>query len=278
MCRFFAPEICNNAILSSAISVIYNNTPLYAEGEMDVTYAKEFEKGTFDSFRAGKANALAVKMIREAVNHPDLYNPVLIYGQAGTGKTHLLHAMADEMLQAHPDWHVELIHCADLTNQLISHIMDGKTKEFRDFFMQVDAILVDDIHILSGKQATQEEMLRVLDVLMCNGKQVVMTADRHPRQILAVQDQLRSRFHGGLLLELYAPDLEARQAIAEAYAAENWNLVLNPEYVILLASRISSVRNLRGATAKLCAYIKMAEALPTMEEAMKITESYWTAR
>ena len=207
MCRFFAPEICNNAILSSAISVIYNNTPLYAEGEMDVTYAKEFEKGTFDSFRAGKANALAVKMIREAVNHPDLYNPVLIYGQAGTGKTHLLHAMADEMLQAHPDWHVELIHCADLTNQLISHIMDGKTKEFRDFFMQVDAILVDDIHILSGKQATQEEMLRVLDVLMCNGKQVVMTADRHPRQILAVQDQLRSRFHGGLLLELYAPDV-----------------------------------------------------------------------
>lgn len=235
----------------------------------------DFGRYTFASFCPGEANAHTVRALTEAAEHPGVYSPVYLCGPVGTGKSHLLRAVADRMLDAKPDAHIEIISSGDLINRLVALISCNEGEKFRELYAQADALLVDDIQFLAGKEATQQEMRILFDTLIHSGKQVVLTADRPPREILALDDSLISRFRGGMLLELTGPDRNAREEIVRQYARDCCGQILAPAVVAFLAGKINSVRSLQGATAKLCISAKMAGGSLPMEEVPGITRLYW---
>jgi len=236
------------------------------------------ERQTFENFYAGENGETAVALAKMVASQPGMYNPVFFYGPAGMGKTHLLHAIADAMGRQHPDARIELVSCTEFVNRLVSAIVNGMTEEFRQFYAEADALLLDDVQEIAGKEATQEELIRLFDMLIRDGKQIVMTADRSPSSILAVEDRTISRFDGGVLAEISGPDFTQRRRLVTDYAVQRYHQQLPEDIAVMLASKISAVRSLQGAAAKLCAWYEMEGRYPDMERALKLTEDYWKTR
>jgi chromosomal replication initiator protein len=210
---------------------------------------------TFDRFVVGGDNQLAWAAAKAVAEKPALaYNPLFLYGGVGLGKTHLMHAIGNAILESDPRRRVAYVPSEQFMNELVTSIQEGTTAEFRRRYRRMDLLLVDDVHFLERKERTQEEFFHTFNALYDAHKQIVLTSDRPPKEIPGLEERLISRFEWGLVADIQAPDFETRVAILRKKAADD-SLVLESEVIDFIArSCTSSVRELEGAVIKLLAY------------------------
>jgi len=221
---------------------------------------------TFDRFVVGNNSQLAAAASRGAADSPaKLYNPLFIYGDTGLGKTHLMHAVGNEIIKRNPGAQVAYVPSEQFTNEMISAIQGGRTAEFRQRYRQIDVLLVDDVHFLGNKEGTQEEFFHTFNSLYDAHRQIVVTSDRPPQEIPGLQERLVSRFEWGLVTDIKPPDFETRVAILQKKAAED-GLTMEEEVIEFIArNRKTSVRQLEGAVIKLLAYSSLTRREMTLE-------------
>jgi len=213
------------------------------------------ERYTFDRFVVGNNNQLAAAACRAVSQKPArMYNPLFLYGGVGLGKTHLMHAIGNQLRVDRPGHRIGYIPSEEFMNQLVNSIQQGTTGDFRRRYRQIDLLLVDDVHFLEGKERTQEEFFHTFNALYDAGKQIVLTSDRPPKEIPGLEDRLISRFEWGLVADIKPPDYETRVAILRKKAADD-RLTLDDAVLDFIArSCTASVRELEGAVIKLLAY------------------------
>ncbi len=215
-------------------------------------------KYTFESFVVGPSNRFAHAASTAVCDSPaKAYNPFFIYGGVGLGKTHLMHAIGHGILQKTPKTKVLYISSEDFTNQLISSIQNRNTVKFREKYRNVDVLLIDDIHFIAGKESTQEEFFHTFNTLYDAHKQIVVSSDRPPKEIQALEERLVSRFEWGLVTDIQPPDFETRMAILKK-KSEKDSIVLPDDIYYFLAEKIkSNVRELEGALIRVVAYARL---------------------
>jgi chromosomal replication initiator protein len=213
------------------------------------------DRYSFDRFVVGANNQLAAAACKAVGERPAKnYNPLFLYGGVGLGKTHLMHAIGHLVLERNPSAQVAYVTTERFMNELVNAIQQGTTPAFRRRFRMIDLLLVDDVHFLAQKESTQEEFFHTFNALYENGKQLVLTSDRPPKELPGVEDRLVSRFEWGLVADIKPPDYETRVAILQKKAALD-GLVIDPEIFDYIArSCTASVRELEGAVIKLLAY------------------------
>ena len=210
---------------------------------------------TFENFVVGSSNRFAHAAAKAVANKPaESYNPLLIYGESGLGKTHLLYAIANVVKENNPDFHIVYVKGDQFTNELIAAIAEGKNVEFRSKYRTADLFLMDDIQFIAGKESTQEEFFHTFNTLYEQKKQIVLTSDRPPDVMSKLEDRLKTRFQWGLLADIQPPDYETRVAIIENKAA-TIGLQLPNDVVSYVAENVTSnVRQLEGTVNKIKAY------------------------
>lgn len=213
---------------------------------------------TFDRFVVGPSNRFAHAAAIAVANRPaETYNPLFIYGPSGLGKTHLLYAIAGEINYRHPDYNIIYIKGDQFTNELIQALQEGKNAEFRNKYRNADLFLVDDIQFISGKESTQEEFFHTFNKLYEEHKQIVMTSDRKPNDMLTLEDRLKTRFEWGLIADVQPPDYETRMAIIRNKAT-SLGLDLSYDICDYIANNVTSnVRQIEGTVKKIRAYVDL---------------------
>jgi chromosomal replication initiator protein len=223
-------------------------------------------KYTFDTFVVGKTSELAYAAAQAVANRPGVsYNPLFVYGGVGLGKTHLLQAIGNELRRKKPDTAIMYVSAEKFSNDFISSVKEGTAKQFQDKYRHIDLLLIDDIQFIAGKDRTQESFFHTFNELHQQNKQVVLTSDRPPKAIPALEDRLKSRFGWGMIADISAPDFETRTAILEKKCAEkHYNLSL--EALQAIASVIqSNIRELEGALNKVMVFHEMKNLTPTVD-------------
>ena len=212
-------------------------------------------RNTFDNFVVGSGNQLAHAASIAVANAPGrAYNPLFVYGETGLGKTHLMHAVAHQMLNNNPNAHIAYVSTEKFTNEFIHAIREKKLAKFRKYYRNVDALLVDDIHFLSGKEGTQEEFFHTFNDLFESGRQIFLASDRPANEIERLENRLVSRFQWGLVTDVQAPDFETRVAILRKKAAA-MRLEMEDDVMEFLAERVSrNVRRMEGALTRIASY------------------------
>ena len=210
---------------------------------------------TFDNFVVGPSNRFAHSAAIAVSKTPgQVYNPLFIYGPPGVGKTHLLYAIANGIRKEKPDSNIVYIKGDQFTNELIDAIKNGKNIEFRSKYREADLFLVDDIQFIAGKESTQEEFFHTFNKLYEEHKQIVLTSDRKPDDMLTLEERLRSRFLWGLTADINPPDYETRMAILKN-KAKQLGLALSDDVCNYIAINITSnVRQIEGTVKKILAY------------------------
>jgi chromosomal replication initiator protein len=213
---------------------------------------------TFESFVVGNSNRFAYAAAVAVAEEPGAaYNPLFLYGGVGLGKTHLLHAIANYVTENHERLRVRYVTSEKFTNDFIQAVMDKSIIYFQKKYRETDILLIDDIQFLQGKEQTQEEFFHTFNTLYEAGKQIVISSDRPPRQLSALEDRLRSRFEMGLLTDIQPPDLETRVAILRK-KAEIHKTNLPDDVAITIAEKITTnIRELEGALNRVIAYSKV---------------------
>ena len=210
---------------------------------------------TFDNFVVGPSNRFAHGAAIAVSNNPgQAYNPLFIYGPAGVGKTHLLYAIANGIRKQNSNANIVYIKGDQFTNELIAAIQSGKNVEFRSKYREADLFLIDDIQFIAGKESTQEEFFHTFNTLYEEHKQIVMTSDRKPSDMLTLEDRLKTRFEWGLLADIQPPDYETRMAIIKTKAT-SLGLELSDEVCNYIAVNVTNnVRQIEGTVKKILAY------------------------
>jgi chromosomal replication initiator protein len=212
---------------------------------------------TFENFVTGKANQLARAAAVQVASNPGIsYNPLFLYGGVGLGKTHLIHAIGNQLLQDQPDARIRYIHAEQYVSDVVKAYQRKAFDEFKRYYHSQDLLLVDDIQFFSGKQRTQEEFFYAFEALVANQAQVVMTSDTYPKEISGIDDRLISRFDSGLTVAIEPPELEMRVAILMR-KAQTEGVMLPEDVAFFVAKHLrSNVRELEGALRKILAYSK----------------------
>ena len=238
-----------------------------------VTESPFLTKYTFESFVIGASNRFAHAAALAVAEGPaDTYNPLFIYGEAGLGKTHLLHAVGHYVRECHPQLVVRYVSTEQFMNDFILAIQSKTIPEFHRRYRSVDVLLVDDIQFLEGKERTQEEFFHTFNAL--HGKsQMVLTSDRPPKKISTLEERLRTRFAWGLITDIQPPDLETRLAILQR-KSETESLPVPGEVMSFIASRIqTNIRELEGALIRVAAYASLTRSEVTLELAQNVLQS-----
>ncbi|MDR2933578.1 MAG: chromosomal replication initiator protein DnaA [Oscillospiraceae bacterium] len=230
----------------------------------DSAAGEEYEY-TFDTFIVGNSNKFAhAASLAVAANPAKAYNPLFIYGPSGLGKTHLLYAICSEISKNLPGKTIIFVKGEEFTNELIDAINRVATKNFHDKYRKADVLLVDDVQFIGGKESTQEEFFHTFNTLYQDGKQIVLTSDRPPKEIKTLEDRLRTRFEWGLLADIQPPDFETRTAIIKR-KAEMINFEVPTEVAEYIANRLkNNIRQLEGTVKKLKAYQQLENAAPSI--------------
>jgi chromosomal replication initiator protein len=213
---------------------------------------------TFDTFVVGGNNEFArAASLAVAENPGEIYNPLFIYGGVGLGKTHLMHSIAHFVLNQNPDTKVLYVTSEKFTNELIDAIQKNTTTQFREKYRSIDILLIDDIQFIIGKERTQEEFFHTFNTLHESKRQIIISSDRPPKEMLTLEDRLRSRFEHGLLADIQSPDYETRMAILRK-KEELDGLKVDEEVLRYIATNIkSNIRELEGALTKIVAFSRL---------------------
>lgn len=227
---------------------------------------------TFDNFIVGSTNRYAHAAAMAIATNPEdtmHYNPLVIYGPSGVGKTHLMFAIKNEVLRRHPEYKVVYVRSEEFTRQLIKALQDGKIglgtmEDFHNRYRNVDMLLIDDIQFIAGKESTQEEFFNTFNSLYENKKHIVVTLDRPVKTIATLEDRIKTRLQGGMPADITPADFETRVGII-IKKAELLGITLPDDVVYEIAKKIiSNVRQLEGVVTKLHAYIKLDNKIPTI--------------
>ena len=229
--------------------------PQYSRNRNRRNFSEFNSQFTFDTFVVGSSNQHAFSAAEAvAEERTTVYNPLFLYGQSGLGKTHLLYAIANRIQQKHPEYNIVYIKGDQFTNEFIEAVRSGKNFEFRDKYRNADLFLIDDIQFIAGKDATQEEFFHTFNTLYENKRQIVLTSDRVPSDMLRLEDRLRTRFEWGLIVDIQPPDYETRYAIIKNKAI-SYGLTLPDDVCDYLAENITNnVRQIEGTVKKIKAY------------------------
>ncbi len=220
----------------------------------------------FDHFIVSKSNELAHAAAQAVVSKPGAsYNPLFIYGGVGLGKTHLMQAIGHHVLKKDPASKILYVSCETFTNEFIHSVRSGAAKEFKDRYRNVDVLLVDDIQFITGKEGTQEEFFHTFNALHQQDKQIVISSDRPPKAIPALEQRLLSRFEWGMIADISFPDVETRVAILQARCSER-GITMAGDVLYTIANHIqNNIRELEGALNKIVATMEMQKSTPTPE-------------
>jgi chromosomal replication initiator protein len=223
---------------------------------------------TFDSFVTGKANQLARAAAIQVANNPgSSYNPMYLYGGVGLGKTHLIHAIGNHLLQEKPKAKIRYIHAEQYVSDVVKAYQQKSFDKFKQYYHSLDLLLIDDIQFFAGKPRSQEEFFYAFEALTANKSQVIMTSDTYPKEISGIDDRLISRFDSGLTVAIEPPELEMRVAILMKKALSE-GLPLTEDVAFFVAKHLrSNVRELEGALRKILAYVRFHGKEITIEVA-----------
>jgi chromosomal replication initiator protein len=220
----------------------------------------------FDNFVQGKSNQLALAAAKQvSINPGTAYNPLFIYGGVGLGKTHLMHAIGNQILENKPNGKVIYLHSERFVADMVKALQTNTIDQFKKFYRSVDALLIDDIQFFANKERSQEEFFHTFNALLEGNQQVILTCDRYPKEIDGVEERLKSRMGWGLTVFIEPPELETRVAILMSKAEES-NIELLPEVAFFIAKRIrSNVRELEGALKRVLANAQFTGKSITVE-------------
>ena len=241
----------NNSVLNNSPSI----TPTYNKSNLNIKY-------TFDSFVVGENNRFAHAAALAVSEAPGTaYNPLFLYGGVGLGKTHLMHAIGNEILKHNKNANVLYVTSEEFNNNLIYGIKEGKMESFRNKYRNTDVLLIDDIQFLAGRDRNQEEFFHTFNTLHEAGKQIILSSDRPPKDIQPLEDRLRTRFEWGLIADISNPDYETRMAILQKKAQTD-NIIIDNEILSNIATKINTnIRELEGALNKLVA-LSILKSMP----------------
>lgn len=255
----------------------FNKQPVPLNNNIKIEGFSLNPKYIFASFIVGKNNELAhAAALAVAKNPGKSYNPLFIYGGVGLGKTHLLQAIGNKILIDNPSKKILYVSCEKFTNDYITAIRSGKADDFTKKYRSIDVLLIDDIQFISGKEQTQEAFFHTFNELHQNNKQVVISSDRPPKAISALEHRLVSRFEWGVIADVSIPDLETKIAIIETKLKEK-EFNLNHDVIEYLASVIhNNIRELEGAINKITAHSQLRNKILDLDEIKQIISSIVT--
>ena len=233
----------------------------------DQTFEHDY---TFDNFITGPSNRFAHAAALNVANYTRInYNPLFIYGHSGLGKTHLLLAIMNEIKQQRPDAKIIYTSGELFTNEFIYYIGNHNTYAFHEKYRNCDVLLVDDIQFIAKTETTQEEFFHTFNALKNNGSQIVLTSDRPPREMMTLEERLRTRFESGLIADIQPPTLETRMAIVKK-KSDDLNIILNDDVVKFIAENIKkNIRQLEGIVKKIAAYRDVEGTVPSIAVAKR---------
>lgn len=234
---------------------------------------------TFETFVIGQNNELAHAASTAVAKNPGAqYNPLFIYGGVGLGKTHLMHAVGHKMLAFNPNAKILYVTSEKFTNDYIASISQKRIEDFKKLYRNVDMLLVDDIQFIAGKEQTQEEFFHTFNELRDKGKQIILTADRLPKDIHAIEQRLISRFEWGMVADIGAPNLETRMAILQTKLSKK-GVEIPKEVIEFIAENIvNNIRELEGALNKLLVYQQLENKPLNLEHAKTILANIVNAK
>ena len=235
----------------------------------DENFLKEsgiLKRYTFDNFVIGENNRFAWAAATAVANAPGTcYNPLFLYGYVGLGKTHLMHAIGNEIIKNYPDLKILYITSEDFVNSVINSIRDNKIYEIRDKYRTLDVLMIDDIQFIAGKDRCQEEFFHTINHLYQAGKHIIISSDRLPNEISKLDDRIRSRLIEGLTCDIKQPDYETRVAILKK-KIQNDNLDISDDIVSMIAEKVkANIRELEGVLIKIGAYSSLTDKKATKE-------------
>lgn len=229
-------------------------------------------KYTFDSFIVGSSNQLAhAAAISISKNLGTTYNPLFIYGGVGLGKTHLLQAIGNEILKENPKYKIRYMVSEKFLGELINSIKNKTVDKFKEEYKKINLLIVDDIQFIAGKEKTQEEFFHIFNDLYANNNQIVLSSDRPPKAITTLEERLRSRFEGGMIADITAPDYETRMAILKAKLVEKKLGELGDDILGHIATVFTkNIRELEGALNRVMMTSKVVGMSPTLDKVKSI--------
>lgn len=245
------------------------------EDEIDFSKHNLNPKYTFDTFVVGNNNRFAHAAALAVGDNPaKTYNPLFIYGGVGLGKTHLMQAVGNRILQNNRSMNIVYVTSEKFTNHLINSIRDGKNDPFRNKYRSADALLIDDIQFIAKKERVQEEFFHTFNTLYENGKQIIISSDKPPRDIPFLEDRLKSRFEWGLLADISCPDYETRVAILRKKALDE-SIIIDDGILANIANKIdSNIRELEGVFNKIVARASLTHSPITIELAENVINEF----
>jgi len=239
------------------------------------TYNNFTEEYTFENFVVGGSNSFAYNASLAVANNPAAeYNPLLIYGDSGLGKTHLMKAIISKIRREKPHLNVLFITGENFTNEFLDALAKKETSAFKEKYRNIDMLMIDDIQFIAGREATQEEFFHTFNTLYELKKQIVLTSDRPPKDMKNLEERIKSRFEGGLIVDIQPPDTELRIAILKS-KCNSMNIKLSNEVLVYIAENVkTNIRQIEGALKKLGAYSFVNNVDIDVEKAKKLLEEF----